>query len=167
MGLEVRTRLPELKAALKALSARRVLVGIPAEKAIRRPESAEDRDPINNAALLYIHEHGAPGANIPARPALIPGIASVQPSINAEFKACAAAYLSFRPADVTVTLNRVGLMASQAVKLKITDGPFEPLKPATIAARRRKGYQGTSPLIRTGQMRNAVTYVIRGAPVHG
>jgi hypothetical protein len=35
-----------------------------------------------------------------------------------------------------------------------------PLKPGTLAARRRRGLKRTNTLVDTGQMRNAVTYVV-------
>lgn len=159
----VRDELPKLNAALRALTANRVLVGIPAEDALRRPDPDEGGPPINNAALLYIHEHGAPEANIPARPSLFPGIATVQGEINKRFETCARDALAGKTVNVTRTLTIVGLIAQNAVKAKITEGPFIPLAPATLAARRRKGRTGERPLIDTGQMRNAVTFVIRPA----
>ena len=60
------------------LASTRVMVGVPAEKGSR-----SDGEPINNAALLYIHDNGAPEAGIPARETLMPGIMSVQGEINA------------------------------------------------------------------------------------
>ena len=52
-----------------------------------------------------------------------------------------------------------------AIKAKITDGPFEPLKPSTIAARKSKRKSRSNadikPLIDTGALRNSISYVIR------
>jgi hypothetical protein len=48
------------------------------------------------------------------------------------------------------------------VRAFITAGQgFAPLAAATLAARRRKGRTGTKPLIDTGQLRRAITYVLR------
>lgn len=49
-----------------------VLIGIPMSTT-ERPDGE-----ITNAELGYIHEYGAPEANIPARPFLIPGVESVK-----------------------------------------------------------------------------------------
>ncbi len=54
-----------------------------------------------------------------------------------------------------------GLMGQDAVRGKITSGPFVPLAPATLRARKAKGRTGEKPLIDTGQLRAAYTYVIR------
>lgn len=159
----LRDGVPKLRGDLARLTHDRVLVGVPAEEALRRPEPGEKSGPINNAALAWIHDHGAPGANIPARPFMGPGIANVQPAVTAEFRRCASSLLSGAPVDVTVTLRRVGLIAQDAIKLKINIGPFIPLAPATLAARRRRGRTGTTPLIDSAQMRNSITFVIRSA----
>lgn len=138
---------------IQALAATKVLVGVPEAKGQRKGE------PISNAALAYIHTNGAPEANIPARPFLIPGIKSVQKETAASFKKAGQAALEGK--DFTKNLTAIGLRAASAVKKKITDGPFLPLKPGTLAARRRRGRTGTKPLLDTAQMRNAITFVIR------
>ncbi len=143
--------------ALVKLASIRVMVGVPAEKGSRN-----DGGTINNAAIAYIQEHGAPEAGIPARPFLKPGIESKEAEILSAFKKVGkAAFVDGDPAKVDRGFNAVGLIAQSAVRAKITDGPFEPLKPSTIAARNRRGRTGTKPLIDTGQLRNSLTYVIR------
>lgn len=66
----IRDRSKALNDILRALNAQGVMVGIPAETAGR------DDGPINNAAIGYILETGAPERNLPARPFLRPGVAS-------------------------------------------------------------------------------------------
>lgn len=142
--------------AITSLPHRDVLVGI--------PESNSGRDagePIANAALLWIHEHGAPEANIPARPSLLPGIRDAQPQITNYLKQAGQAALKGDTARVDRVLHAVGLTAVNSVRRKIQMGPFIPLAPATIAARQARGRTGTKPLLDTGQMRNAITYVLR------
>lgn len=134
----------------------RVMVGIPAAK-----DQREDGGEINNAALGYIHDRGAPEANIPARPWLESGIATAQTPIEDGLKRAADAAFEGRPEGVRRELNVVGLKAQAAVRKKITDGPFDALAPRTLAARRARGRTGTKPLIDTGQLRSAVSYVIR------
>lgn len=154
-------RVGEITKTLSDLSSKRVMVGIPAEKGMREPEKSQ-KGPINNAALAYIHEHGAPEANIPARPFLIPGVKSAQEAFLPRLKEAGKAAFEGRQSAVDGNLAAAGQIAAQAVQRKITTGPFAPLKPRTIAARRRKGQKGTiRPLIDTGQMRQAVTWVIR------
>jgi len=143
--------------AMRSLASQRVLVGVPAAEAGRRDEDTG----INNAELGYIHDRGAPEVNIPARPFLEPGIKDVQPAIEDGLKSAADAAFMGRQEAVDRQLNAIGLKAQAAVRAKITTGPFVPLKLATLAARRRRGRTGTKPLIDTGQLRNAINYVIR------
>lgn len=150
----------EIYKAIEEMSNKRAMVGVPAQDALRRPEPGQKSD-INNAALAYIHENGAPEAHIPPRPFLIPGVKSIQGEIERRLNTTAQAALQGKPAAVDKGLNAVGLVAQAAVRAKITDGPFTPLAPRTLAARKARGRTGTKPLIDTGQLRNAITYVIR------
>lgn len=145
-------------AGIEKLATTRVMVGVPAENGSR-----QDSQPINNAGLAYIHENGAPEAGIPARPFLKPGIETKQAEISEGLKKAGNAALDGKPDAVDRGFHRVGLIGQNAVRAKITDGPFTPLAEATLAARRARGRTGTKPLIDTGQLRNALTYVIRKA----
>lgn len=148
-----------LLASLKSLTKSRVLVGVPAEDAGRN----DDGEPINNAALAFIHDNGAPEINIPARPFMAPGIARAEDAIVKQMKAGAQKVLDGKPGAVDQTMHRVGLTAQSAIRNQINDGPFVPLSPRTLADRRRRGRTGDQPLIDTGQLRNSINYVIRGA----
>ena len=143
-------------AGIERLASTRVMVGVPAEKGSR-----QDGEPINNAALAYVHENGAPEAGIPARPFLKPGIADKQTEIAAALEKTGRAAMDGKPEVVDRGFNIVGLIGQNAVRAKINDGPFTPLAEATLAARRARGRTGTKPLIDTGQLRNSLTYVIR------
>lgn len=121
----------DLIAALNALASREVLVGIPAEDTNRAEGS------ITNAALGYIHEHGAPEVNIPARPHLKIGVRNAHAAIVGALRGAGRAALAGNPGAVLRGLGAAGLAAQNSVRRKITDGPFAPLAPATIAARRR------------------------------
>lgn len=144
-------RVPALLKAVRDLVKQEVLVGIPAENAGR-----DDEAPINNAELGYLHEYGAPAANIPPRPFLVPGVQGAEGKFTPHLKAAAQAAISGESGKVSQGLARAGIVASTSVKRKIDQGPFAPLKPETI---RRKG--SDKPLLDTGQMRNAVTSVVR------
>jgi len=142
-------------ANIQAMAGKQVLVGIPADKSPRKG------DPITNASLGYIHEHGSPARNIPARPFLVPGVKEAAPKAAAAMKKLAGQALTDASA-VDKALNAAGLIAQTGVKKRIVSGEgFAPLKEGTIKARQRKGAKGTKPLIRTGQLLNSITYVVR------
>ena len=152
-------KVAEVSHAMHELASQRVLVGIPAEKAARRGGVE-----INNAALGYIQEHGAPEVNIPARPFLVPGVRDIQDEVSDAFYNAGKAALSGHQGQMQQQLHAIGIKAQAAVRTKITEGPFVPLAASTIAARKRRGMRPPfRPLIASGQMRNAVTYVIRKA----
>lgn len=145
-------------ATIQELAGKQVLVGIPASKATREEGDAE---PINNAQLGHIHEYGAPASNIPARPFLIPGVARAQESINGHLQKAAKAAMDGNEEKVDVELNATGLVAQAGARYEINNGDLAPLSDQTLAARRKRGRTGIKPLIDTGQLRNAITYVIR------
>jgi len=152
--------LPGLKAAVRALIRYEVLIGVPDSTAERQPEEGESKPP-SNAAIGYWMETGVPEKNIPARPFLVPGVESIKDEAVARLKAAGAAALGGEIKEIAKAQNAVGLIAQNAVRAKITEGPFAPLKPTTIAARQSRGRTGTRPLIDTGQLRNSITYVVR------
>ncbi|MFA9439407.1 hypothetical protein ACDA63_07200 [Uliginosibacterium sp. sgz301328] len=142
--------------AIQKIASRVVLVGIPSESTER-----QDGEPINNATIGYIQENGAPAMNIPPRAFLVPGVASESDRITSQLKKASQAQLDGNDAQATQALNRAGLIGQSGARKKINDGPFVPLKPTTLAARRARGREGDKPLIDTGQLRNSLTYVIR------
>lgn len=134
-----------------------VLVGIPEEKTTRKD------GPINNATILAINNFGSPKNNIPARPVIEIGIRKAQGEIAKQFKDAAVGALSKGVSALSVAYNRAGIIASTSIKKVINsqegiDGPSD----ATLAARKAKGFKGTKALIVTAQMRNAITYIVRG-----
>lgn len=181
----------KLLLSLQVLAAKQVLVGIPAENDVR---TGDEKGPMNNATLAYIHEHGAPEAGIPARPFLVPGIKQTQPKVLSILKATAKRAVGIK-ADPTAAengLKAAGMVAVSAVQAYINDAPFTPLAESTIKARARRGRKGAKaeltrradgggvataedialsnanvrPLVDTGQMRRAITYVLRGRGKH-
>ncbi|WP_374572781.1 hypothetical protein [Phenylobacterium sp.] len=147
------------KRGLEELVRKRVLVGVPADTTERQPDP-DAPEPITNAALAYIHDNGSPAANIPARPFMRPGIEDAKEEIAGRMKATAKAVLAGAPDAADRGLHAVGMAAANSIKAKITDGAFAPLAPATIAKRRARGRTSEKPLTDTGQMRNAITYVV-------
>ena len=169
--------------SIQELVGKDVLIGVP-----EKDDQRQDGSPMTNAALAYIHETGSPAANIPARPFLVPGVEEAEDRVTPQMKKAAQAALSGNSSGVETALNRAGLIAQSSVRNKINTGAFVPLSPDTI--RNRKYSRGTNsrraaeeaylaaikngdspeaaqsaagiqPLINTGQLRNAIEYVIR------
>lgn len=175
----VTNNLPAVAKAIRELSYQRVMVGVPSTTA-----SVGHSNP-NNAQLAYLHEHGAPEANIPARPFLGPGIKRVRPQIELYLRAAGKAALSGKPEEVMKRLHAAGLTASASARNVITEGIPPPLAARTVEGRiaRRKdagwkrqkraavaanvaagnapGAGLFTPLLDTGALRASITYVIR------
>ena len=141
--------------AIQNMAGKHVLVGIPADN------NARKGGPITNAALGYIHENGSGARNIPARPFLKPGVAAAADQCVKVLKSAAQNAFTDKNA-IDKGLNAAGLVAQASVKKRIVSQEgFTPLKAATLAARKRKGAKGEKALIRTGQLLNSITYVVR------
>lgn len=181
-------RLAEMRKEILGLVSYDILVGFPDETANRKEETGTTnngspilggKSEITNAALGYIHDKGAPEANIPARPFMIPGILSVEAKIGDQLLSAAKAVLRDPNTNIEARFHRVGLVASTGIKKKINEGVPPPLADATLRSRANRGRKGAmleldkraagelpgialaKPLIDTGQLRNAVTYVVR------
>lgn len=161
-------KVAEVAGAIRFLGETRVMVGVPETKDERRDE----KQPIGNAALAYIHSNGEPAANIPAREFLIPGLKNSQPQITDGLKNAGRLALDGKREAAKRQLVAVGLIGVNAVRAKLQEGIPPPLKPATIAARRRRSKGSTyrrkaqsatetTPLIDTAQLRNAIATVLR------
>lgn len=146
----------QLAEGLALLARLRVSVGVPEDKGPRK-EGAD----ITNAALLYIHENGAPEVGIPARPTLKPGIKDARQEIERRLRLAGTAAMDGKPQSVRNQFAAAGQAGASAVKARINSNTPPPLAPATLAARKRRGVKRTNTLVDTGQMRNAVTYVVR------
>lgn len=169
----------KLLQGVEALTNKQVMVGVPGEKKDRKEGE------ITNAELAYIHDKGSVDGRIPARPFMDPGMRAVRKEVSQELINAAKAVL--RGANVTIAaLNRVGIIATRSIKNVISAGIAPALAPSTIAGRIRRvkgkkrrakidaalaagtpetklnGAEGLfTPLIVTGQLRNAITYVLR------
>ena len=144
-----------LMKAVRGLVQTDVLVGYPSGEAPR-----EDGSPLNNAAIAYIQEHGEPEHNLPARPFLEPGIRNAQERITAGLRRAAKAAIEGNAQGVAAGQQAAGSAAVNSIKEVIQDGIDPPLAPATLAARKRKGFRGETPLLRTGELRNGVQWVL-------
>lgn len=140
---------------IQAMGRKSVLIGIPESKNHRKEDDA------SNAMIGFLNENGSPARNIPARPFLIPGVRKAGDKASEVLKSYASDALN-NPKAIDQGLNSAGLIAQASVKKQIVsqDG-FAPLSPATLAQRARMGAKGTKALIRTGQLLNSITYVVR------
>ena len=113
---------------------------------------------INNATLAYIHEHGDPSRNLPARPFLRPVMEQERAFVETTLsKAMREALTHFDAKSIPVALRRIGLQLSTRAKENIrTQHNMAPLSKRTLA---RKGSK-TKALIDTGQLLNAITYEV-------
>lgn len=142
----------------------KVLVGIPAEDTDRKPGADESYDTeIGNAALLAINCFGSAANNIPARDVMGTGIEWAQEKIADQFEKCASRAWKDGVSALSTYYERAGIIASNSVKEAINaQEGMEPLAKSTLATRKSQGFSGTKALIVTGQMRNAITYVVKG-----
>lgn len=145
--------------AIKALNTTDVKVGIPDSAPTRKDEEG-GFDPQSNAAIGYIQENGSDLANIPPRPFLVPGVKKVEKEIAEEFKKAAQECFE-NPSAVIKRFTRAGIIAMNSVKQTLTAGEgFAELSESTLAARKAEGFKGTKPLIKSGQLRGSITYVL-------
>jgi hypothetical protein len=156
MGFIKTDRLKEVLESISGLVDKQVLIGIPDSA----PERKDD-EPLSNAAIGYIQETGSPANNLPARPFLVPGVASAQDKTLPQMQKAVEAALDGDLPRAEKRMASAGLVAQNSVRAKINSGIAPQLKASTLAARRRRGRTGTVPLIDTGQLRNSITYVIR------
>lgn len=153
-NVRVKDNSAQLESGLRLLTETRLYVGFPEEPAQREGE------PINNPSLAYIHQNGAPEANIPARPFLDLGVEQGRPRIEKQMEKAGEAALGGDENKFNEKLERAGLIGQSAVQNYLRTGTFEPLSERTLAARRSKGRTGTKPLIDTAALLQAVKYVI-------
>lgn len=141
-----------------------VLVGIPEADNDRNDDGKkEDEGPLGNAAILAINNFGSPDNGIPARPVMEIGIRNAQDAIAEEFKKAAVNALKNGLSALPQYYERAGIIASTSVKKAINSQEgIKPPADSTIAAREARGFKGKKALIVTGQVRNAITYVVKG-----
>lgn len=144
-----------------------LLVGIPEDDNARKEDPASQE--IGNAALLAITEFGSPAANIPAWPVMSIGLRNVRDEVADIFASAAREVLAgaLKGKNSLEVLERqyskAGIIASVSIKKVINaQEGAPPLSEITLAARASAGFKGTSRGIVTGQMRNAITYVVKG-----
>lgn len=156
---ETEDRTEEIMKVIRSFKNDRVLVGIPQDDGQR-----EEGDQINNASLLFINNFGSPGQNIPPRPVMQIGIRNAADRIADEYKKAVQKSWAGGLPDVEQSYERIGMIASNSIKRAINDQiDIEPPAQSTMDTRKSKGFSGTKALLVTGQMRNAITWVVKGS----
>lgn len=155
-------RTSQVMKALQALMKERVLVGIPQEETDR--DDPDTNEHITNAAIGYIADHGSPAQNIPARPWLDVGVKRAQDSYQKRLRDAAIAALDGNEGLVQRNLHAAGVETTNSVRAVVNEGIPPPLAKRTLAGRKRAGFKGTKPLIRSTQFRSSITYVLRKRP---
>lgn len=128
-----------------------VYVGIP-------QENNGSHGSVTNAELLYIHTNGSPVHNIPPRPTIEPAIAkpdtakAIQDQLVSGIKQAIMGNLN----GAEASYHKAGMIGATAAQAMFGSGELAPNAPSTIA---KKG--SSAPLIDTGALRAAVTYVVR------
>lgn len=198
MGVVTQDFTASLRRAIRVLTETSTLVGVPSDA--EQPHLGANPGPnvrveggkphITNAALAYIHTHGAPEINLPARPFLMPGLQDKKDEIVERLQYGATAALKGDYGTVDRVFDQIGLIGQSAARRKIAEGIPPPLRPATVAARRRRSKGSsyrrkasaqaqealnasfdagivsmaespTTPLIDTGSLLASITYVKR------
>lgn len=176
----VSNKLPALLKGVNKLATRATFVGVPSEKTERKADDEdEDKKPMTNAALAFIHDNGSAAAHIPARPFMRPGIKQAQGKIVSALKMGAIGVLKGQ--DPERALNIAGMAAQASIRGVINEGIAPPLADSTLRGRIRNktsvkgakkeladraagaapGVENAKPLIATAQLRNSINYVIR------
>lgn len=141
--------LQKIEAFLKDMQGHKLYVGV------TKSSNSRPKDGASNALIAYVHEFGV---GVPERSFLRSTVLeqaqkyvkiqrdNIIPAIKSGVMTAEEAY------------RRLGIVASNDVKLKITNGPFTALDQKTID---RKG--SSKPLIDTGELRQSITYEVRNA----
>ncbi|GED34029.1 hypothetical protein P9G84_22380 [Brevibacillus centrosporus] len=176
----------DLKKIVDSLAKKQVYVGIP--EGSDRPEA--QGEPITNAQLLYAHtlgirqkemrdemnpkvesgkmpyskayqmwiqSHGSPLWKSPPRPVLEPAIEHNKDVIAKQLRKVSEVALD--GGDPEPELNKAGLLGQNAARGWFTD-PANGWPPNSPITEERKG--SDKPLIDTGDLRKAITYVVKG-----
>lgn len=166
-----------LRRAIAALTEQDVYIGVPEDKNARKGGGP------TNAEIAYWQENGIPSRNVPARPALLPGIRDIQGEAAELLKDAAKKALEGNEGAVNTALNKIGQLGQNAVRARFVNNNWKPLADSTLdyhplvksesgetlrdkkgnplrkKSRREKGR--VNPRINTNQNRKAYTYVIR------
>lgn len=128
----------------------RILMGVPLSTSKKREKDEED-EPMNNAYLLSIHEHGTIDGRIPARPLLSSVIKQEKEYIDNGFELYIKLKDEGKLSDADKQLEKMALYLEAKLVAYFTSNDWKANAPSTIA---KKG--SARPLIDTGDLRRAI-----------
>lgn len=149
-------------AAINELCQYEVQVGFPKEYSKRHLMASDELRrggiKLTNPQIAYILEQGDTKLNIPRRPFLVPGVERAIPKLIPLLGPAVREILAKGiPRD---SLIKVGRAARNSVRWYILFGNHKPLAAATIRYRKQAGIELKTPLIETGRLRNALSYMV-------
>lgn len=127
-------------------------------------ETRKKGDPLTNATLGYIHEHGSPAAKIPKRPFLQPAFERRREWAIKQVRSAILDALTGNKDGLKTALTIVGTGFRDQAKANIEEQyKMVPLSEETLEMRRRRGLKRTKALIDTGQLLNAIHFRVLNA----
>jgi phage gpG-like protein len=146
----------EMVARIKALSASKasVRVGILSDAPKKEREGATGK--LSLLEVAAVHEFGAPAAGIPQRSFIRATIDERADDIARLERALLAKVVSGEIA-LKSALDAVGAKVAGWIQQRIAAGIEPALSPATVAKKK-----SSTPLVDTGQLRRAVTWLVEG-----
>lgn len=141
-----------LLARARAMRDAKVRVGILADTPKRERTGRSGKFTL--AQVAYVHEFGAPGANIPQR-SFIRATCDLNRGAIAALQEALAAQVLQGTTEPRAALDLLGAKVASMMQVRIASNIPPPLKPATI---KRKG--SSVALINTGQIRSSITWAV-------
>lgn len=127
--------------------------------------ASEPNGDLTNAEVGAIHEYGAPDVGIPERSWLRSTFRSRRAEL-VQMQAAACRGVLSGKVPPRRALGLIGAWAAGACRdqiIKYGSFLFQPLAASTIASKAARGLPNpTAPLVATGQMARAITYVVEG-----
>lgn len=187
MNIQESGSIEEIKKRLEEIAKTRILVGIPEdsesaeqrkkeeneayqkhtdefirehnitdEKKIKKLKNRKIND-LTNAQKMFINSRGSPATNMPPRPVLEPAIEDKFDQISEVIKQGAIKGLEGDMEGFRQDYDLAGLMG-QTASINWFDNPKNNWSPNAESTIKKKG--SNAPLIDTGAMRKAITYVV-------
>jgi len=179
--------LQKITEAMKEIQNLEALIGIPQEANVAHKDESGADSPITLAELLYIHTHGSPVNKIPARDVLDSAMKHNREDISMLLKKVLERASNCDLEGAKAALDKAGLQGASMAQKWFTDpaNDWTELKDSAIRARQRKMSKGRiaaadkliaqekasgnkkalsvayKPLVDTGEMRDAITSVVR------
>ena len=137
-----------------------VYVGIPQNKAERKDD---EKEPVTNAELLFIHTNGSPANNIPPRPVIEPALENDKDRLNSMMKVATQYAMQGEEEKAIKQLKLTGMRGQNVSRAWFTSpkNNWPSNSPAVEARKRKKGATNPRPLIDTGELRRSITYFVK------